>query len=299
MTSATLRGDAAWPRSGWDDTTETSHSMAQLEAMALALDASATVSRRQQFFVWSQSRIHPLVPHDLLVCGAYQRQRRALVFDIFQSVVLEPALLAMFGDGRTPLMGALIAAWTQAGGRSLALTAQQLEGPARAGAERLRSEAGLDCLLVHGVSRPMRPFEVESLFVFAGRAQSDSGVMHSWQRNAELLLPYLHSTWRRVEAVESEMFGSRAAEGTGEPPSVVSLPGSEAARALTSRERQILHWAREGKSNPQIASVLGISPLTVKNHVQNILRKLGASNRAHAVALVMAQDMGGPPSPHR
>jgi DNA-binding NarL/FixJ family response regulator len=51
---------------------------------------------------------------------------------------------------------------------------------------------------------------------------------------------------------------------------------------------------REGKSNPQIGLHLGISPLTVKNHVQKLLHKLGATNRAQAVAIAMAQHLLGP-----
>ena len=38
-----------------------------------------------------------------------------------------------------------------------------------------------------------------------------------------------------------------------------------------------------GKSNYEIGTILGISPLTVKNHVQKILRKLNVQNRTHAV----------------
>ena len=37
-----------------------------------------------------------------------------------------------------------------------------------------------------------------------------------------------------------------------------------------------------GKTNWEISSILGISPLTVKNHVQNILRKLDVQNRGQA-----------------
>lgn len=60
---------------------------------------------------------------------------------------------------------------------------------------------------------------------------------------------------------------------------------------VTERERQILRWVRDGKSNQQIADVLGIGPLTVKNHIQKILRKLGAGNRAQAVAQALARNL--------
>jgi DNA-binding NarL/FixJ family response regulator len=57
---------------------------------------------------------------------------------------------------------------------------------------------------------------------------------------------------------------------------------------VTGRECQILEGVRDGKSNREIAKALGLSPLTVKNHVQKILRKLGASNRTQAVTQAMA-----------
>ena len=56
---------------------------------------------------------------------------------------------------------------------------------------------------------------------------------------------------------------------------------------VTERECQILCWVRDGNNNQQIGEALGISPLTVKNHIQKILRKLGAANRAQAVAMAM------------
>ncbi len=56
---------------------------------------------------------------------------------------------------------------------------------------------------------------------------------------------------------------------------------------LTSRETQVLNHIADGKSNKQIAYILQISELTIKNHVSNILRKLKANDRAHAVALAI------------
>jgi PAS domain S-box-containing protein len=56
------------------------------------------------------------------------------------------------------------------------------------------------------------------------------------------------------------------------------------ASPLTPREVEILRLAAEGNSRPQIAEVLGISPLTVKTHFENIFEKLGVSDRTAAVA---------------
>src|SRR5436190_717461 len=49
------------------------------------------------------------------------------------------------------------------------------------------------------------------------------------------------------------------------------------------RELDILKWIYLGKSNFEIGAILKISPLTVKNHVQKILRKLNVVNRTQAI----------------
>lgn len=59
-------------------------------------------------------------------------------------------------------------------------------------------------------------------------------------------------------------------------------PGTEGR--LTPREREVLHWITEGKSNAAIASILGVAPGTVKQHVEHILQKLGVENRTAAAA---------------
>lgn len=56
---------------------------------------------------------------------------------------------------------------------------------------------------------------------------------------------------------------------------------------LTSRETQILNYIANGNSNKQIAHILQISEQTIKNHVSNILRKLNANDRAHAVVIAI------------
>ena len=54
---------------------------------------------------------------------------------------------------------------------------------------------------------------------------------------------------------------------------------------LTPREREVLRLVADGLSNKQIARQLSVSERTVKFHVASLFRKLGADNRAQAVAL--------------
>lgn len=63
-----------------------------------------------------------------------------------------------------------------------------------------------------------------------------------------------------------------------------AAPGMD---ALTERERDVLDFLCQGKSNKEIARDLAIREVTVKVHVGNIMRKLGASNRTQAVRLAL------------
>ncbi|MFD3579002.1 response regulator [Streptomyces sp. NPDC058644] len=55
--------------------------------------------------------------------------------------------------------------------------------------------------------------------------------------------------------------------------------------ALTEREEEVLRLMATGLSNPEIAASLMVSLETVKTHVGNVLLKLGAQNRTHAVVI--------------
>jgi DNA-binding CsgD family transcriptional regulator len=54
---------------------------------------------------------------------------------------------------------------------------------------------------------------------------------------------------------------------------------------LGERESQCLHLIASGLSNKEIGVVMSISEKTVGAHVRKVLRKVGANNRYHAVAL--------------
>lgn len=57
--------------------------------------------------------------------------------------------------------------------------------------------------------------------------------------------------------------------------------------ALTPREVEVLGLVAKGMANKEIATRLGTASGTVKMHIQNILAKLGASDRTHAVTIAM------------
>lgn len=59
--------------------------------------------------------------------------------------------------------------------------------------------------------------------------------------------------------------------------------GPSLSTALTSRELQCLQWAARGKSRTDIGQILGLSPRTIKFHLENARYKLGAAHTRQAV----------------
>ena len=64
-----------------------------------------------------------------------------------------------------------------------------------------------------------------------------------------------------------------------------------AQMGLSPRELQVLQHVAEGRSAPEIADELFVSPGTVKTHLKNIYGKLGARDRASAVALALRRGL--------
>lgn len=67
--------------------------------------------------------------------------------------------------------------------------------------------------------------------------------------------------------------------GTSLPPEFTSELG------LTTREGEVLAWLSKGKTNRDIAQILGLSPRTVDKHLEQIYAKLGVENRTAAAAI--------------
>lgn len=251
----------------------------QSEVLLRVIEAAPQVCRRHQFFVWSQGDFQRWLPHHISVCGSYDRDQRNVVFDVFNSVPVPDEASLELKNIRSELIQSALMQWQRARFKAVVMPLLPIVGSGSA--RSALSTLGYGEMLVHGIHRPGRPEEVESFFMFAqaGHQYSDE-VLQAF----EMLLPCLHVAYQRVSSTERQMVLGRTL--------TAPLPGHPYQRAIpiTEREREILLWVRDGLSNQQISEKLGISALTVKNHVQKILRKLGAANRAQAVAKAMTMN---------
>ena len=109
-----------------------------------------------------------------------------------------------------------------------------------------------------------------------GQAGAKTPAPASFPNNEALRLQYMG----RLGANE---FLLRLAKDSG-----ASLP-QEFSRdlGLTSREGEVLSWLSKGKTNRDIAQILGLSPRTVDKHLEQIYSKLGVENRTAAAAIAV------------
>jgi DNA-binding response OmpR family regulator len=111
--------------------------------------------------------------------------------------------------------------------------------------------------------------------VQAGKAASKAA-MASFPGNDQLRLQYMGK-------LGPNEFLLRLAKdaGAGTPAEFSSELG------LTTREGEVLSWLSKGKTNRDIAQILGLSPRTVDKHLEQIYSKLGVENRTAAAAIAV------------
>ena len=124
----------------------------------------------------------------------------------------------------------------------------------------LSQDFGMRECYTHG-SRPSAGGQNGSMFCF-----SSSSMKYEMRTVAilEFLIPHLHLAFSHVYE---------------------NNPLKENIAILSSREKEVLNWLKQGKSSWDISVILGISKRTVDFHVYNVIQKLGATNRTQAVAV--------------
>jgi transcriptional regulator EpsA len=235
-----------------------------------AVEASLDVMSRQQFFVWSQSSLQSLIPHEILICGVDDGSSPGLSIHRFSaSRYFRQEHFDRVVDPLTGLMPRLLAAiestrsstifCPQEGGRE-----DDPELLALVGDNEMKNLAAQLLMGARG--------KCDAFYVFA---RLSVPLDQRLGRLIDLLLPHLNNAFLRVLSTERDS-GAATASGQRGP------------LAVTPRQLQILNLIKAGKTNHQIAEMLGCSPWTIKNHIQAILRKLGSNTRTHAITRAMS-----------
>lgn len=234
-------------------------STVELERLLITIESSQQVHRRHQYFLWSQGVLQSFLPHDVLIFGHGE----------YGSPDFRCEILARANNWEEyarrgeldRLVELMVDSWQRSGHVPRLFQSGGEEGGDAIG-EAL-GRLGLGHALAHGAKE--FPGAASGFFVFL-RMPHPPGRRHAYF--AEMLMPYLHTTLHRMLIAEKGLPDQRV----------------RSSLKLSVREAEIISLVRDGNTNQQIAKILELSPLTVKNHVQNILRKLDVANRAQAVA---------------
>lgn len=226
------------------------------------IENSLNISQRHHFFLWAQGALQGLLPHEALICCLYGRDGLPACVQQFawRPYFTEMALLQSFRS-RYGLFARLLETWRGTTGAvqvELAGITRAVNSPDNAAVAE--SLAGFSRAAIHGVRG--HDGNAISAFVFLGISDTPDE-RHSTM--LELVVPHIHGALVRALSDEN---------------SQAFLP----AMAISARECEILQLISDGKTNPEIAQILYLSPLTVKNHARNIFKKLGVSTRSQAVA---------------
>ncbi|MET3844392.1 response regulator [Bradyrhizobium sp. OAE829] len=109
-----------------------------------------------------------------------------------------------------------------------------------------------------------------------GKAGSKASVMAAFPGNELLKLQYMGK-------LGPNEFLLRLAKDSG-----ADTPAEFSSElGLTTREGEVLSWLSKGKTNRDIAQILGLSPRTVDKHLEQIYSKLGVENRTAAAAIAV------------
>ena len=241
---------------------------AKMHCFAEAVEASIDVHSRQQFFVWTQSSVQGLVPHQILICGVRESSGPSLTLHHFSaSRYFRQEHFDVIADPMTGLVPRLVAAAeahhaTVVFSPAVGANGIDLDLNAMVSGNELKNMAAHLVMGTRG--------KFEAFYAFSRvTAELDARLGYV----IELMVPHLHNAFLRVLATERDVTGSQS---------------QRAGRLVTPRQHEILSLIKAGKTNSEIAEVLSCSQWTIKNHVQAILRKLDSNTRTHAIARAMS-----------
>ena len=112
-----------------------------------------------------------------------------------------------------------------------------------------------------------------------------------FRRRGHLVTPYQYRTADRTVRVDIIL-----AADTPEPSRHLSMYWTHPAETggLSPREREITQYLAHGLTGAQIAELLGLSPETVRTHIRNAMKGVGAHTRAHLVARAIERGLVAP-----
>ena len=234
-------------------------------AFVAAMQSLDRVRTNEDFIAWAQTDFFQALPHGAFVgCVGKVQDQQVEPIAVVSANFPDECL----GASSTLSRGCssfLLQSWLQSGQPQLFDLSR--DGRAhRPGCLRALNARGPDNIVAHGLFDVNR--EHVAFFSFHQLPHPPRSEQATLLR---LTAPAMHAALLRCMRAESVEISK-------------PLP---APPALTTRETEVLAWICQGKTNSEIASILDVSPHTVKNQTQAILIKLKVNTRAQAAVQAM------------
>ncbi len=244
----------------------------ELQRYHLAIAHSACVRSHQDMLNWLQGDLQTFFLHDIMLAawGNFLVEPCVVRYDV---IAADANIRTHSLDKGTlgPLLRTLFVQWCQLGKSPFVCQANDGNGLK----ERVLWSGALgqaactsQSMLVHGISDKRSLHDC--LYI---ALRSKNSFSSADQHAMVILTPVIDAALRQVDLLPVQS------------PAPLS---TKALHSLSARELEILHWVTEGKTNPEIGLILGISEFTVKNHLRRVFSKINVNNRAQAVGKLQA-----------
>lgn len=220
------------------------------------------VRRHYDLFLWLQGEIQHYLPHEILLAAWGDFNSNLIRHDIVS------ALIGVRTDhsskrALSPLLQGLFNRWIELGKMPYTLGAGEsvflLEERALQCPLGIASQ-GMQSILIHGISDKRGRHDCLYI-IFSSRKRFGPSSFKAFN----VLLPYFDAALGQIDPLPSPRESGQS-------------PKSRENYGLKPREIEIMNWIKVGKTTPEIAAILGISPYMVKNHVRGIFKKFDADN---------------------
>ncbi|MFP4282496.1 MAG: helix-turn-helix transcriptional regulator [Opitutales bacterium] len=154
--------------------------------------------------------------------------------------------------------------------------------------------------ITYATNAPLYPYTTFSLAVGRERTEFSEAERAAFDRFTSVVAPQFVRELRWEVARRGEpLNGAKGHAGGDEQPLMIfadlaTSPAVDPVAAhfgLTPRESEVLHWLAVGKTNPEIALILGTGVRTVQSQVISVFEKLGVENRLAAARIVWLNEV--------
>ncbi|BEV07399.1 XrtB/PEP-CTERM-associated transcriptional regulator EpsA [Methylophilus sp. DW102] len=234
------------------------------------IEESLRLQNRAHLFNWLQRGFQCLLAHEVVIIAVRGMERASYDYEYLTSS-------RYFGDSQFDLVlheqeglvNQAFTQWAKLGTPLFYTTEHASQVHTHYAIEQVAAEpmllSELKRFVVHGFGNEHSRIATMVMF---GRLSSPANARSA--HLLELLMPHLHCAIVKVTSNKS--------------PAIMSTSKHGRVKPLSKREVEVLEWLQAGKTNWEIGNIMQVSPLTIKNHVQNILRKLDVENRSQAAS---------------